>query len=55
VHLDQVRDGRANEDYQNPVRFFERTFLTKNLFEWFLNIAHFIRLRRKFSGGGVQL
>lgn len=31
VHLDQVRDGRANEDYQNPLRFFERTFLTKNL------------------------
>ena len=31
VHLDQVRDGRANEDYQNPVRFFERTFLTKSL------------------------
>lgn len=31
VHLDQVRDERANEDYQNPVRFFERTFLTRNL------------------------
>lgn len=31
VHLDQVRDGRANEDYQNPRRFFERTFLTKTL------------------------
>ena len=31
VHLDQVRQGRANEDYQNPARFFERTFLTKNL------------------------
>ena len=31
VHLDQVRDGRANADYQNPVRFFERTFLTTNL------------------------
>ena len=30
-HLDQVRDGQANEDYQNPARFFERTFLTKNL------------------------
>src|SRR2546428_1400854 len=30
-HLDQVRDGRANADYQNPVRFFERTFLTANL------------------------
>ena len=33
VHLDQVRDGRANEDYQNPVRFFERTFLTKSLLQ----------------------
>ncbi|MDA2929041.1 DUF499 domain-containing protein [Acidobacteria bacterium AH-259-O06] len=31
VHLDHVRDGRASEDYQNPARFFERTFLTKNL------------------------
>src|SRR6266508_2313305 len=31
VHLDQVRDGRANADYQNPVRFFGRTFLTTNL------------------------
>jgi hypothetical protein len=31
VHLDHIREGRANEDYQNPVRFFERTFLTKNL------------------------
>lgn len=31
VHLDQVRNGRANQDYQNPARFFERTFITKNL------------------------
>jgi hypothetical protein len=31
VHLDQVRDGQGNEDYYNPQRFFERTFLTKNL------------------------
>ncbi|MFC1888646.1 ATP-binding protein [Thermodesulfobacteriota bacterium] len=31
VHLDQVRDGRASQDYQVPVRFFERTFLTKSL------------------------
>lgn len=31
VHLGQVCDGRANEDYQNPLRFFERTFLTTNL------------------------
>lgn len=31
VHLDQVRDGRAHQDYQRPERFFERTFLTKNL------------------------
>jgi hypothetical protein len=33
VHLDQVRDGRAHEDYQKPARFFERTFLTRNLLD----------------------
>lgn len=31
VHLDQVREGRAPVDYQNPERFFGRTYLTKNL------------------------
>lgn len=31
VHLDQVRDGRAPEDYQQPERFFDRTYLTTNL------------------------
>src|SRR5205814_3909811 len=31
VHLDQVRDGLAPADYQKPERFFERTYLTKNL------------------------
>ncbi len=31
VPLDQVRDRRAPEDYQDPARFFERTYLTKNL------------------------
>ena len=31
VHLDQVRDGRAPDDYQKPQRFFERTYLTKSL------------------------
>ncbi|NLE37296.1 MAG: ATP-binding protein, partial [Pirellulaceae bacterium] len=31
VHLDQVRDGRAPTDYQDPARFFERTYLTQNL------------------------
>src|SRR5208283_2831772 len=31
VHLDQVREGRAPDDYQKPERFFERTYLTKNL------------------------
>jgi hypothetical protein len=31
VHLDQVRDGRAPAVYQNPERFFERTFLTRGL------------------------
>jgi len=31
VHLDQIRDKRAPEDYQTPERFFERTYLTKGL------------------------
>jgi hypothetical protein len=31
VHLDQVRDGRAPSDYQNPDQFFERTYLTQTL------------------------
>ncbi len=31
VHLDQVRDRRAPEVYQNPARFFERTYLTRSL------------------------
>jgi predicted AAA+ superfamily ATPase len=31
VHLDHIRDGRASVDYQDPERFFDRTYLTKNL------------------------
>lgn len=31
VHLDQIRDGRAPQDYQDPKLFFERTYMTKNL------------------------
>ncbi len=31
VHLDHVRDGHATSVYQNPVEFFQRTYLTKNL------------------------
>jgi len=31
VHLGKIRDGSAPDDYQDPVRFFERTYLTKGL------------------------
>ena len=31
VHLDKVRDGTAPDDYRDPARFFERTYLTENL------------------------
>jgi len=31
VHLDKVRDGTAPDDYRDPARFFERTYLTKSL------------------------
>mgnify|MGYP005636073269 CR=1 FL=1 len=33
IHLDQVIEGRAPEDYKNPERFFTRTYLTKGLTE----------------------
>ncbi len=33
VHLDQVRDQRAPADYQEPERFFDRTYLTKYLID----------------------
>lgn len=33
VHLDKVRDGTAPDDYRDPVRFFDRTYLTGNLQE----------------------
>jgi hypothetical protein len=31
VNLEDIRGGRAHKDYQDPQRFFERTFLTRNL------------------------
>lgn len=31
VHLDKVREGSAPRDYQDPRRFFERTYLTETL------------------------
>ena len=31
VHLEQIKDGRAHQDYVVPERFFERTYLTRNL------------------------
>ena len=33
VHLDHIREGRAHDDYNDPRRFFERTFLTASLLE----------------------
>jgi len=33
VHLDQIRDGRAHDDYVKPERFFDRTYLTGSLLE----------------------
>lgn len=34
VHLDKVREGTAPVDYQDPRRFFERTYLTETLKEF---------------------
>lgn len=48
VHLDHVRDGRAPAVYQNPVEFFERTYLTKNLQELSTQVV------RRLSGNKVE-
>jgi len=44
VHLDHIREGQAHADYQDPVRFFQRTFLTKNL------LAVTAEVQRRLSG-----
>lgn len=33
IHLDQIVEGKAPEDYQDPKRFFEKTYLTEGLLE----------------------
>ncbi|MFC1654178.1 ATP-binding protein [Myxococcota bacterium] len=48
VHLDHVREGRAPADYQEPDRFFERTFLTKSLKELATGVL------RRLSGSKVE-
>src|SRR5438874_4458978 len=48
VHLDHVRDHRAPADYQEPARFFDRTFLTRNLTELAVNAV------RRLSGIKVE-
>jgi hypothetical protein len=48
VHLDQIMDGRAQADYQDPKRFFERTYLTKNLTELAAEVV------RRLSGITVE-
>ncbi|MFM7364361.1 MAG: ATP-binding protein [Cuspidothrix sp.] len=44
VHLDQVRNQIAPADYQQPERFFERTYLTKYLTEFAAQVV------RRLSG-----
>ncbi len=48
VHLDQVRESRAPIEYQYPIRFFERTFLTKNITELASEVM------RRLSGEKVE-
>lgn len=48
VHLDQIRDGNAPADYQEPERFFERTYLTKNLIDLSSEVV------RRLSGKRVE-
>src|SRR5262249_27294501 len=48
VHLDHIRESRAHPDYLDPSRFFERTYLTRNL----LNLAS--QVERRLSGQKVE-
>lgn len=48
VHLDHIRDGQAHVDYQDPVRFFDRTYLTRNL------LAVSAEVERRLSGVNVE-
>jgi predicted AAA+ superfamily ATPase len=48
VHLDNIRDGKAPLDYQDPERFFERTYLTKNLSDLASSVV------RRLSGEKVE-
>ena len=48
VHLDHIREQRAHPDYLDPERFFERTYLTKNL----LNLSS--QVVRRLSGQKVE-
>ena len=48
VHLDHIREGQAHADYQDPVRFFQRTFLTKNL------LAVTAEVQRRLSGVNTE-
>jgi hypothetical protein len=48
VHLDHIRDERAHPDYLEPSRFFERTYLTKNLLDLSSQVV------RRLSGQKVE-
>ena len=48
VHLDHIRDNRAHEDYVNPERFFERTYMTKSLLDLSAQVV------RRLSGIKVE-
>jgi hypothetical protein len=49
VHLDHIRDKRSHEDYINPERLFERTYMTRNLLDLSSQV---VRRRRKAEKGG---
>lgn len=48
VHLDKVREGIAPPDYQDPRRFFERTYLTQTLKEFSAQVV------ARLSGKSVE-
>jgi len=55
IHLDQVVDGRAPEDYRDPGRFLARTYFTKAYRELTVGVLRRLNGERVGTSAGINL
>ncbi len=55
IHLDQVIDGRASEDYREPHRFFARTYLTEAFRKMAADVLRRLAGERLGTSPGINL